>query len=533
MAEINPLTARNDTRCVIPLALFILLLFTARASAQTTPIGPGLRSKVTDLIEEILESEVELNVQLRRSKVIRMKHDIFRAAVADPSLVEIVAFGSREIEIIGKETGATTLTLWLGTQNQPRILSILINVTRDELVENRRRLEYGELQQMINEMFPDSKVQLVPIADKLIVRGQARDEQESVQIMALLRKHTGAATSNGLGGMIGARTNEGAAAEPFPDAVTLPQASIISMLTTPGEKQVMLKVRIAELKRSAVRRLGADFDFKVGDFFMRSILAGGGNLLTTGTFDSDSFNLVLNAVSATGNGKILAEPNLVVISGQPATFLAGGEFAVPTVVGIGGAQAATTQFKGFGTQLSFTPTVLDKDRIRLIVAPTFSTLNTTNTVNGVFGLDTRSVTTTVELREGQVLAIAGLLQEQQRGDESRVPGFGDVGLLKPLFQNKSLTRDETELIVLVSPELVHPMDPDQAPAILPGMEMTEPDDIDFFLYGHIEGRPECHHRSTVWPLYRDRLHKCSEGQTGNNYQHTDEYYIYGPHGYSE
>jgi len=187
--------------------------------------------------------------------------------------------------------------------------------------------------------------------------------------------------------------------------------------------------------------------------------------------------------------------------------------------------------------VNFTPTVLDKDRIRLIVESTFSTLNPENSVQGIPGLNTRTVDTVVELREGQVLAIAGLLQEQQRGNETRVPLLGDIKWLKPIFQTKGISRDETELIILVSPELVHPVEPENAPAILPGMEVTEPDDIEFFLLGRIGGDPCCHHRSTVWPLYRDRMQKkCGWSSRGRKYENcrpSNAYYLNGPHGFSE
>lgn len=498
--------------------------------AAAVPAAPSpLESKVAELVDEIVQQEAELTVPYRRSKILRMKQPIFRAAIADPSVIEIVAFGTREIEIIGKATGSTTATFWLGDEDNPRHLSLVVNVEKDDGVEDRRRLEYGELQVMINEMFPNSRVQLIPIADKLIVRGQARDEQEASQIMSLLRRN-GTPITGPLGGF-GSTASQGVASEPFPDASELPTAQVVSLLKIPGEKQVMLKVRIAELKRSAVRQLGADFNFDVGDLMLGSVLAGSGNIMATGTFNDDSFTLALNALTGNGSAKILAEPNLVVISGQTADFISGGQFAVPTVVGVGGAQASTTQFKGFGTQLSFTPTVLDHDRVRLNVSPSFSTLNQSNSVGGIFGVDTRAVNTTVELREGQVLAIAGLLQEQQSSNSNRVPLLGETKLLRPLFENKRVTRDETELLILVSPELVHPMEPDEAPCILPGMEVTEPDDVDFFIYGDIEGRPGFHHRSTVWPLFRDRYCRCKDDFEA--IKRSQQYYVHGPNGFSK
>ena len=514
---------RSQRPWIIPLTTLAMLAAPALAQAQDNPT----QNKVSQFVDEILESEVELKVGLRRSKIIRMKQDVFRVAMADPEIVEVVAFGSREIEVIGKQTGSTTVTLWLGNVQQSTTLSLLVSVAKDDAVDDRRRMEYGELQTMINELFPNSKIQLFPVADKLIVRGQARDEQESVQIMAVLRKNAQT--------VLGSSTQlvqNGQASEPFPDASTLPQANIVNLMTIPGEKQVLLKVRIAELKRSAVRNLGVNIDAAFKEFFVKSTLTAGTNMAVSGLFSEGSFNLFIKALSTNGSAKILAEPNLVTLSGQTATFLSGGEFAVPTVVGVGGAQAATTSFKGFGTSIRFTPTVLDHDRIRLQVAPTFSTLNRNNAVNGIFGLDTRTVNTVVDLREGQVLALAGLLQEEQRGENVRVPGLGDVPLLRTFFSSKSMTRDETELIIIVTPELVHPLESEDAPTLLPGMEVTEPDDIEFFCKGHIEGRPECHHRSTVWPLYRDRLCECRK-KLNTNCQDSQNYYINGPTGFSE
>lgn len=511
------------------------------ASAQTgsvailPPVRPvassELAEKVGSLVDEIVQQEAELDVPLRRSKILRMKQPIFRAAIADPTIIEIVAFGTREVELIGKESGSTTVTFWLGDEDNPHHLSLVINVEKDDSIEDRRRLEYGELQEMVNEMFPNSRIQLIPIADKLIVRGQVRDEQEAAKVMSLLRDNA-APVQGGFGGIGGIGGSSGAtAAEPFPDASDLPKAQVISLLKIPGEKQVMLKVRIAELKRSAIRQLGADFNFDVGDLMLGSALAGSGNIMATGTFNDDSFSLALKALTGNGNAKILAEPNLVVLSGQTADFISGGQFAVPTVVGVGGAQASTTTFKGFGTQLSFSPTVLDHDRIRLNVSPSFSTLNSANSVGGIFGVDTRSVNTTVELREGQVLAIAGLLQEQQSAESSRVPLLGETKLLRPLFENKTVSRDETELLILVSPELVHPMEAHEAPTILPGMEVTDPDDVDFFIYGDLEGRPGFHHRSTVWPLFKNRNCRCKDDFEAIS--QSQQYYVHGDNGFSK
>lgn len=496
-----------------------------RADAPREAASLKLKAKVNDLVEDITESEVELEVNLRRSKLLRTKLDIMRVAVADPATVEIVAYGTREVEVIGKQTGTTSLTVWLGNEQQTRILSVLVSVTHDTSVDDRRRMEYGELQTMINEMFPDSKVQLIPIADKLVVKGEARDIEEATRILSVLRKNGG-----GGGAFGGQGLGQNQAAEPFPEAGQLPESNLISLLEVPGEHQIVLKVQIAELKRSAVRRFGARFDLQLGDLFFNSLVGGAGSFFASQTFNDASFNLFVEALASNGYAKILAEPKLVTLSGRPATFLAGGEFAVPTVVGVGGVQAVSTSFKGFGTSLSFTPTVLDKDRIRLNVSPTFSTINPANSVQGIFGLDTRSTSTTVDLREGQTLALAGLIQEQQRGDKSRVPWIGDLPVVGALFGSQSVSRDETELVILVTPELVHPMEPDQVPGLLPGMEVTEPDDVEFYLFRRTEGDPNAHHRSTVWPNYRDR--RC-HGTPPLCIDPASDYFMSGPHGFSQ
>lgn len=514
---------------LIPRKLALLAMLASPFWGTFDAFGQDAKSKVSSLVEEIVTAEVELEVSMRRSKILRMKKDIFRAAVADPAVLEFVAFGSQEIEIIGKETGSTTVTLWLGDEQNAELLSMLVTVVKDSGVDTQRRLEYRELEAMVNEMFPNSRIQLIPIADKVILRGQARDEEEAVEILSIVGQNTGGG-NYGQGGNVQLGNTQ--AAEPFPDASRLPQSKLINLLDVPGVKQVLLKVRIAELQRSASRELGADFEVDLKEFMFGNALTGGGNAFLTGTFSEGGVDVVLKAMIGNGSAKILSEPNLVVLSGESATFLSGGEFAVPTVVGVGGAQAATTSFRGFGTSVDFSPTVLDKDRIRLRVAPSFTTLNKANSVQGIPGVDSRSTSTVVELREGQTLAIAGLIQEQQASESSRLPFLGEVPILNVVTESKAVSRDESELLILVSPELVHPMEADQAPQILPGMEVTEPNDLDFFLYGDIEGRAESHHRSTVWPLYKQRMKRCGYFEIENQHK-SKKYFLNGTHGFSE
>ena len=507
----------------------------AQSDAKLVPSVPEPKTppepdaKVNALIANILEAETVMNLNLRRSKLIRTKAAVTRFAVTQPDTLDVVQYSPTEFELIALQAGETTLTLWFGEE----ALRYVVRIAPDAVPEQRAGMEYGDLQKKINEMFPNSMVQLIPLADKLIVRGQAKDSEEAAHILSVLSGQAINQTGAQLGP--GSLINLGTTAKTKPGSTDLPATNIISLLDVPGEQQIMLKVRVAELNRTALRQMGCDLTVKAGDFTLQSLL--GGSQVFNAVLSTDEVTLALRALATNTYSKILAEPNLVTLNGQSASFLAGGEFAVPTVVGVEGVAAVSTQFRGFGTQLTFTPTIIDKDRIRLTVAPSFSTLNQDLSVQGIPGLNSRAVLPTVDLREGQWLAIAGLLQDQQSGSKVRVPLIGDIPVVSALFSNRKVTRDETELVVLVSPELIHPMDAQEAPLILPGMETTEPTDWAFFLGGAYEGRANCDHRSTVWPTRQSRVLEAKgeavrEAKGRADYQRSEKYYLYGSHGLS-
>ena len=553
----------------VALAAAVLLVpsivFGQQASTRQTLVTKSLeqpsatsQTKEASLIDEVLEPELLFLLDPAQSKVVKTKIPVDRIAVTDPSFVEISEYGPTEFEVIGLKPGETTMTIWFRPDHDPikhpngsfnsvstggrsrpaengqLTLRYLVKVASPQAVEQRVESELSQLESRVNELFPNSQVQLFPVADKLIVRGQARDAKEAAEILSLLGRQGGgqAPSQNGqnMGGVLVQVAN-------LPGAGELRFASVINLLQVPGEQQVILKVRIAELTRSASRNAGMDFKI-LKDFALTSSIGGAGNI--SAILDGGDIELFLKAFSTNGYGKILAEPTLVTLSGQTATFIAGGEFAIPTAVGAQGVGAIATTFKGFGTQLSFTPTVIDKDRIRLQVAPTFSTLNAGNSVNGIPGLSTRGVTTTVDLREGQWLAVAGLIQDEQGGSRKRIPFLGDIPVVGAAFSAQTSNRNETELVVLVSPELVHPLEPDQVPALLPGMSVTDPTDKAFYLLQHTEGHSAFPHRSTVWPAYKQHVQadkwiqkhlrqKASAGYC----EPQQQYYFAGPHGLSE
>jgi pilus assembly protein CpaC len=202
-----------------------------------------------------------------------------------------------------------------------------------------------------------------------------------------------------------------------------------------------------------------------------------GNVTWTGFVD---------ALQEDGLIKVLAEPTLITLSGQSANFLAGGEFPVPVPQGLG---TAAIEYKPFGVGLVFTPTVLSENKISIQVSPEVSEIDFTTAIQlGGFvipGIRTRRASTTIELGDGQSFAIAGLLRESVRTINSKFPLLGSIPILGALFQSKSFQKEESELIIIVTPHLVKPLDLENQP--LPTDFYVEPNDVEFYVFGMLEG----------------------------------------------
>jgi pilus assembly protein CpaC len=312
----------------------------------------------------------------------------------------------------------------------------------------------------------------------------------------------------------------------------------------------MLKVRIAELNRRALREVGADLlavdpdtgniiGTQIGGALVKAVASAGfggliGEAVTElgssntafGIFPSDDFAIFLRFLRQNSLVRVLAEPNLMAMSGHRANFLAGGEYPIP--VAQQGTDNNTIEFREFGVRLDFMPIVLDDGRVRLSVTPEVSTideaLGTTLVLGGepVPGLNTRRAHTTVELRQGQTLAIAGLLQVILDGQTARIPALGDLPIIGPLFSNTGHRREEKELLVLVTPYLVQPMEADQVPPT-PGDCVEDPTDLELYLGNRIEGRTGRGHRSTTQYGFP------SIGQVIDLHRHC----IHGPVGFAE
>jgi pilus assembly protein CpaC len=360
---------------------------------------------------------------------------------------------------------------------------------------------------------------------------------------------------------------------------------IVNRVRVPGPRQVLLRVKIAELNRTALRQLGVSWlDVRnssiigstVGGagsigassgvaqnaaFSPLSLLPGaintpipgriqspgfspvasafsaGANAATNsatqlfGIFNAGEFNIFINALRTNSLAKILAEPNLVSLDGQPARFQAGGSFPYPVPqAGAGGVGSVITiQYAQFGAILSFIPHILQDDVIRLDVEPNFSELNFAQgfaipgTGGTVPGINQRNARTVVELREGQTLAIAGLLSTRTNATTSRIPGLGDLPIVGPWFSRNQIETLETELVVLVTPELVEAVDAAEVPPG-PGETLLEPNDWEFFFLGRIEGKTGNPHRATV--DYMDPLDVMKHHQS-------EARWVIGPHGHAD
>ncbi len=497
---------------------------------STTELIPAAPQPLGDLVNAVYGTDGRMEVIVGQGRLLSLnqrlateERDGAIIALGDPAVVDFEVIGLTRIRLTGLRIGTTDLSL---TTADGLSRSIEIHVVAD-LRTLRARLE---------SIFPDASVTVTQVADHLVLRGQARtaaQAQSIYQMTELWLKSVQSAQTRRVtsGGTVGSGSQSAANAAAGGDAATnaetvrelepdlrasagAAEGQVVNLLTVPGSQQVMLKVQIAELNRTALRRLGASFLFTDGQAVIGSNAAGlnpGFPFLGTASSrvggvivdGSGSLSYIIDALRANSVLKILAEPTLVSYSGHEATFLAGGEFPVPVPQSSGaGINTVTVQFKEFGVKLGFLPQILDGDRIRLTVTPEVSsidrTLSTTLVENGspVPGLNTRRSTTTMEMMPGQTLAMAGLLQLTMTNETRRIPGIGDLPVLGPFFSSNSGERTEKELIVMVTPYMVEPVEEAET-GLLPGEEVQEPNDLEFYLLGRAEGRTGADFRSTT------------------------------------
>ena len=538
--------------------------------------GPRPAEQVTWFVDSLTSNDAMFEVVIGQGRLLTLRQDIVVAgepspliATGDPSVIDFEIVGPRHIRVTGRRIGVTDLSI---VTSDRQVYSFEVQAVADLDI----------LRAQLRQIFPAANLKLRQLRDHVVVEGQARDTRQVAQIIQTIKLYlvsvqasqattiTGRGTSepSAVGGPPGAPPPErlpqdfegekppGLEAEVSPEGERpdvqgqIPPSEVINLIRVPGPQQVLLKVQIAELNRRAFREIGLSFLFQDSTTAFGSNISGGIpgigaeggdmagfarllNPLSAGTtvfgvFGGGNFNYFVQALRRNGMLKILAEPNLMAMHGQEASFLSGGSFPVPVPQSgaVGGTTAITIEYKEFGVSLKFVPYIIDGETIRLSVSPEVSSIDFTLGIEtqgtSVPALNERKASTVVELRQGQTLAIAGLLQLEQEGITRRIPVLGDLPYIGRLFSNTSSRLVEKELIVLVTPYLVEPMNPDQVPPV-PGAEVTDPDDFELYLLGQIEGRTGFDFRATTaWDQtpHARRLIKLEQRN------------VCGPHGYS-
>jgi pilus assembly protein CpaC len=398
-------------------------------------------------------------VAVGKSLVVESPVNIQRVAVGDAKVAEALAVTPREVLVNGKEIGETSLILWQVGGNR-LLFDLRVRPSGAPAEVVRAELAWE---------LPGQEVSITVEGANVFVRGTVeslRAAERAVAIAATLGK----------------------------------PVNLLRVKVPPSEDQILLKVRFANVERSAIQELGLNLfstgagntlgslstqQFSAPGMALQAGQAGQGptaqvtlsDVLNVFLFRPDlNLGATIRALQSRSLLEILAEPNLLAINGRPASFLAGGEFPVPVVQsGVGGAGTVTIQWREFGVRINFLPVVTARGTIRLRVAPEVSSLDAANGIilSGfrIPAIATRRVQTEIELQDGQSFVIAGLLNNQVIESWNKVPGLGDIPLIGRLFQSRSRNKNNTELLVVVTPELVRPIPAGQA---VPDVKRPEP-----------------------------------------------------------
>jgi pilus assembly protein CpaC len=440
----------------------LLFLGASSAIAQESPVT-AMQSQATSEPTRTSQADPapaaegpqQLHLLVGRSLVITSPARIRRVSLADPAIAEAIVVSPTQVLVNGKAPGGVSLLLW-DDQDQSQAFEVSVDIDVLSLVEK------------IHQVFPAEPVQVETSKDVVMLSGRISSAAVADKILEVVKNAT-------------------------------PKVTSLMQVPGPQTAEVLLEVKFAEVERSALNQFGINLlslpnAKNVGAISTQQFSpptlgqvggAGGGNSSSSSSTTPGSapvaFNLssLLNlfifrpdinlgaTIQALQNKnilQILAEPNVLTASGKEASFLAGGEFPFPVIqsAGGGGAPTVTIQFKEFGVKLNFTPTVMPDGLIHLRVQPEVSALDFANalTLQGfvVPAISTRRVTSEMDLRDGQSFAIAGLVDNRVTELLSKIPGIGDIPILGKLFQSRSMNKSKDELLVIVTPHIVHPLE---------------------------------------------------------------------------
>lgn len=430
-------------------------------------MGPGHSAFAETL--RVVDSGISetLNIPMNRAVVLESDISFAELSIANPNIADISTLSDRTVYVLGKSPGLTTLTLL--DEAGHLITNVDVRVSAD----------VSEFKERLRQILPNEQIEVRTANDGIVLSGTVSSAARLDKALELAERYAPEKVSN--------------------------------LMSVGGIQQVMLKVRFAEMQRTVSKSLSGSLAV-AGSGGVLNTYGGTGtyananaiaNAFTNGTTPATNenrgaalFNLdlgsvevgvLLEALEAKGAVRTLAEPNLTALSGQEATFLAGGEYPVPTSQDNG---QVAVEFKPFGVELRFVPRVVDGDLINLELKAEVSAIDPTNGYsNAGFQIDAfrrRETSTTVEMRDGESFAVAGLLQDDFRDLNGQVPWLGDVPVLGALFRSAEYARQQSELVIIVTPHLVSPT---RGEALaLPITRVTPPSEKDLFLFGRIANR---------------------------------------------
>ncbi len=454
----------------------------------------------------------EIVVPLNRSELVTTAKDMNEVMVSNPDIADVHVHGTTKLSIVGKTIGRTNIRIFDKDGNVLREADILVTY---DLPAIRRAL---------SEFLPNDPVGVKLINTNIALIGEVRNATVIDKAMQIVNEYMKDAGGTGAAAGGGATTS------------ALPEPKVVNLLQLTSGQQVMLRVRVGEIQRTAIKNLGTILSGgkQSGNTLIRGG-SGGGNALfqsdgttttsggNTGTFTPGSIvhssdnlfgfiagtvatgNLTLtgslDALETQGLFKVLAEPNLVALSGEQAEFLAGGEFPVPIVSGLGSAASSGVQYKKYGVSVQFLPYVLSENRIRLAVQPEVSELaEAAKVIQGINipTVTTRRAKTTVELAPGESFMIAGLIRDQLNSAVNQIPGLSEIPIFSALMRSTAYQRNETELVIAVTPYLVDPVQ--SADIRLPTDNFKPASTMEQFFYGALGAMSETSLRVSETPL---------------------------------
>ncbi|NSX16842.1 type II and III secretion system protein family protein [Cupriavidus taiwanensis] len=433
------------------------------AQAPATPAAEARGPNCTGAIR----SESSVVVPVGKSQLITLQEPVRNRTLGNPGVVQATMVAPQTLYVLGRTVGTTNMIVQ-GRSGSCSIINVVVNA------------DAGGLQTSLGQLLPgEPGIRVTTAADNLVLTGSVTNAQAAQQAMEIAQAYANAAQ--------GGDGNK--------------KGSVLNMLSVDTPQQVMLEVKVAEVSKTLLNQLGSAVNLQGGfgswsGGLVTSLLTGASTAIFGSKANNRPFEFALDAQKNDSLVKILAEPNLVTISGQEASFLAGGKIYIPVAQAnvLNGAGTVTLQEEEFGVGLKFTPTVLANGRIHLKVAPEVSELSPTGaTIRGgtLAGqtilpvITTRRASTTVQMRDGESFAIGGLLTDSARGSLKALPGAGEVPVLGTLFRSTQYQQDLSELVFIITPRLVKPMQTSNYP--LPTDSFSTPNPLSLYFMGNMEG----------------------------------------------